>query len=113
MYVHVPGDLVLADRGFTCNDKARMVLAEVKIPPFTEGKKQLEKQDIDWSWVLSVVRIHVERIIGLLKRKYTILQSTLPISFVSSRDGHADTIDKIVPVCCACINMCPPVVPQE
>ena len=70
------GDLVLADRGFTCNDKARIILAEVKIPPFTKGVKQLEKQDVDWSRELSVVRIHVERVIGLLKRKYTILQST-------------------------------------
>ena len=108
------GDLVLADRGFTCNEKARMVLAEVKTPPFTKGVKQLEKQDVDWSRELSVVRIHVERVIGLLKRKYTILQSTLPISLISHRDSSAySTIDKIVRVCCACINMCPPVVPQE
>lgn len=40
--MYVAGDLVLADRGFTCNEKARMVLAEVKIPPFTKGLKQLE-----------------------------------------------------------------------
>lgn len=78
--IHVADDLVLADRGFTCNEKARMVLAEVKTPPFTKGVKQLEKQDVDWSRELSVVRIHVERVIGLLKRKYAILQSTLPIS---------------------------------
>ena len=41
------GDVVLADRGFTCNEKARMYLAEVKASPFTKGKKQMEKQDID------------------------------------------------------------------
>lgn len=46
---------MLADRGFTCNVMARMVLAEVKIPPFTKGKKQLEKQEVDWSRELSVV----------------------------------------------------------
>ena len=28
-------------------------------------------------------------------------------------DDAYSTIDKIVSVCCACINMCPPVVPQE
>jgi len=32
------GDVVLANRGFTCNEKARMYLAEVKTPPFTKGK---------------------------------------------------------------------------
>ena len=108
--------MVLADRGFTCNDKAQMVLAEVKTPPFTKGKKQLEKQDVDWSRELSVVRIHVERVIGVLKQKYTILQGTLPISLISdSKDDndHEAVIDKIVKVCSACINMCPPVVPVE
>ena len=93
---------------------ARMVLAEVKIPPFTKGKKQLEKQEVDWSRELSVVRIHVERVIGQLKQKFTILQNVLPINLISSNDGDADsTIDKIVQVCYACINLCPSVVPQE
>ena len=66
--------VVKADRGFTC-DHAHMVLAEIKIPPFTKGKKQLEKIELDWSRELSMVRIHVECIIGALKQKYTILQS--------------------------------------
>ena len=106
---------MLADRCFTCNDKARMVLAEVKTPPFTKGKKQLEKQEVDWSRELSIVRIHVERVIGLLKQKYTILQSVLPIQLIANNDDSVDdsTIDKIVRVCCACINLCPSVVPQE
>ena len=108
------GDVVLADRGFTCNEKARMVLAEVKTPPFTKGKKQLEKQEVDWSRELSIVRIHVERVIGVLKQKYTILQGTLPISLINDNDDDNETtIDKIVRVCCALINMCPPVVPIE
>ena len=38
------GDVVIADRGFTCQEQARMLLAEVKIPPFMKGKKQLEKK---------------------------------------------------------------------
>jgi len=59
-----------------------MVLAEVKAPPFTKGKKQLEKKEVDWSQELSVVRIHIECVIGLLKQKYTILQSALPMQMV-------------------------------
>ena len=39
----LPGDLIIADRGFT------MDKYEVKIPPFTKGKKQLEKVEVDWS----------------------------------------------------------------
>ena len=37
------GDVILADRSFTCEKYAGMALAEVKHPPFTRGKKQLEK----------------------------------------------------------------------
>ena len=53
-----------------------MVMAKVKNPPFTKGKKQ----DVDWSRELSIVRIHMERVIGVLKQKHTILQGILPIS---------------------------------
>ena len=61
-----------------------------------------------------VVRIHVERVIDVLKQKCTILQGTLPISLLSdSDDDNEAVIDKIVKVCCACINMCPPIVPIE
>ena len=104
--------MILADRGFTCDDYARMAMAEVKIPPFTKGKKQLEKVEVDWSRELSIVRIHVDRVIGVLKQKYTILQGTLPIRLIVG-DEDDSTIDKIVSVCCACVNLCPSVVSQD
>ena len=104
----------MADRGFTCSDYARMAMAEVKTPPFTKGKKQLEKVDVDWSRELSAVRIHVERVIGVLKQKYTILQSVLPISLISDSSASVNsTVDKIVKVCCALVNLCPSVVPED
>ena len=110
----LPGDVIIADRGFTCDDYAHIVYAEVKIPPFTKGKKQLEKVQVDWSRELSTVRIHVERVIGVLKQKYTILQSVLPISFIGHKDDIGDaTIDKLVRVCCCMVNLCPSVVPQD
>ena len=59
----------MADTGFTCNDYARMAMAEVKTPPFTRGKKQLEKVDIDWSRELSTglhLRIARGHIVPLL-----------------------------------------------
>lgn len=43
----LPGDVIIADRGFTCDDQAHMALAELKFPPFTRGKKQLEKVQVD------------------------------------------------------------------
>jgi len=61
---------------------------------------------------LSIVRIHVERVIGVLKQKYTILQGTLPIQLIVG-DEDDSTIDKIVSVSCTCVNLCPSVVSQD
>ena len=85
-------------------------MAEIKVPPFTKGKKQLEKVEVDWSRELSVVRIHIERVIGVLKQKYTILQGTISISLIVCDNS---TIDKNISVCCACVNLCPAVVSQD
>ena len=90
-----------------------MALAEVKTPPFTKGKKQLEKVEVDWSRELSLVRIHVERVIGVLKQKYTILQGVVPIRLIVDSADTSSTIDKIVKVCCALVNLCPSVIPQD
>ena len=56
---------------------ARLYCAEVKIPPFTCGEKQLSKIEVDKSRYLSRVRIHVELVIGMLRQKYAMLQGTL------------------------------------
>jgi len=49
------GDIILADRGFTCDEYARMAMAEIKTPPFTKGKKQLDKVNVDWSRELLII----------------------------------------------------------
>ena len=38
---NLPVDLVLADRGFNIQESIGIYCAEVKLPPFTEGKPQL------------------------------------------------------------------------
>jgi len=35
--------MILADRGFTIEDSAKLYCAEVKVPPFTRGKKQFSR----------------------------------------------------------------------
>ena len=66
--------MILADRGFTIQNSAGMYCAEVRIPPFTKGKKQLSKVEVETARQLSHVRIHVERVIGAVRQKYTILK---------------------------------------
>ena len=79
--------------------------AKVKPPPFTRGKKQLSKEEVDVSRQLSRVRIHVERVIGVVRQKYTILQSTLPVNFIMcSKKQDISVIDKVVTICCALCN---------
>lgn len=107
----LPGDLVLADRGFTIQDSVGFYCAEVKTPPFTKGKKQLSRREVDWSREISHVRIHVERVIGVLKQKYTILQGTIPITML--KDDTDCTIDNIVTTCAALCNLCVSTVPSN
>ena len=68
----LPGDQILADRGFTIEESVGLYCAEVKIPPFTKAKKQLTRSEVDRTRKLAHVRIHVERVIGQLKKKFKI-----------------------------------------
>ena len=68
--------------------------------------------EIEETRKIANVRIHVEQVIGNVRQKYTILKDTLPIDFVTSRDG-SPLIDSIVRVCCALTNFCNSVVPFE
>ena len=99
----LPGDLVSADRGFNIQENASLFCAEVKIPPF----KQLNKAEVDKSLQLSYVCIHVERVIGVARQKYTILESTLPINLIICTSKESvSAIDEIVTICCALCNCC-------
>lgn len=55
----LPGDLVLADRGFNIHESVGLMCAEVKIPAFTKGKKQLSAYDVESTRKIAHVRIHV------------------------------------------------------
>lgn len=59
------------------------------------------------------VRIHVECVIGNIRKKYSLLSGTQPIELVSSSDENITTLDKIVYVCYVIINMCDSVVPFD
>ena len=102
----LPGDLVLADRGFDVGDTLGCLMANVKIPAFTKGKSQLGPLDVEDTRHIASVRIHVERVIGCVRQKYSILNGPLPIDFLMKRDNDVlPLIDKIVFVSCACVNL--------
>ena len=98
------GDCVLADRGFLIEEELATRGAVLRIPAFTRGKKQLSAKDVDRSRQIAHVRIHVERVIGQLK-KFRILNSVIPISQV-------DLTDDIMIVISGIVNLSPSVMNQ-
>ena len=108
----IPGDIVLADRGFDIADSVGLFQATLRIPAFTRGKKQLSANEVEETRKIANVRIHVERVIGLVRRKYIILQSILPVELLTVKSGETEApIDKIAKVCCALTNLSESVVP--
>ena len=81
----LPGYLVLADRGFTVQESVGLYCAELKIPELTREKAQLEQKSVDETREIAAVSIHVGRVIGLLRNKFTILQGILPIKLIMKR----------------------------
>ncbi|XP_060085335.1 uncharacterized protein LOC132564721 [Ylistrum balloti] len=81
------GDIILADRGFDIAESIAQAGCELKIPAFTKGKPQLSALDVENTRKLAHVRIHVERVIGLLRNKFEILHKTIPIDFLASTDN--------------------------
>lgn len=108
----IRGDVILADRGFLISEHVRLLHAELQMPAFTKGKQQLHPIEVETTRSIANVRIHVERIIGCIRQKFRILSDDMPISLLSC--GEDDPIlDKIVVVCCALINICPPIIPSQ
>ena len=116
---HMPGDQILADRGFTLQeDFALNSGSELIIPAFTRGKKQLSAREIESTRKIASVRIHIERVIGLIKNRYTILKGIIPNRVVKSvKDEQLNATlancDKIVTVCAALVNLGESIVYKE
>ena len=110
----LPGDILMADRGFKIADDVAFYQAKLVIPDFTKGKKQLHPLEVENTRKIASVRIHVERVIGLVVRKFRIFDAEIPLEFLKLRQGETvPTIDKVVKVCCALSCLCPPIVPFE
>ena len=107
----------MADRGFTISESVGLKQAKLEIPAFTKGKRvSWDPVDVENTRGIANVRIHVERVIGLLRRKYTILEGTLPTECLACNpDGPVERqlplIDCIVRICAALVNFCPPIIP--
>ena len=55
----------------------------LSLPSQRPGKSQMDAVDVEQSRGIASVRIHVERVIGILRRMYTLLEGTLSMKFLS------------------------------
>ena len=102
----LPGYLILPDRGFNIGASVGSLAVSVNIPAFTKSRNQLTAADLESTRKLANVRIHVERVIGTVRQKYTFLNGTVPIRFLMFKDENNYTmIDKISHVCRALVNL--------
>ena len=99
------GDTILADRGFLIEESLGARGASLSIPAFTKGRDQLTASEIEKTRNIANVRIHVERVIGSVKQRFTILSATGVFGVL--------LLDAIVRVCCALNNMCVGIVPFD
>ncbi len=77
------------------------------------GRKKLSVADVISYRKIASVRIHVERVIGLARQKYAIMNGPVPVDYVMSKDENNLTLlDKIVHTCtcCSLTNLLPPIV---
>lgn len=93
----LPGDEVMADRGFTIDNLLFPRRVKLNIPAFTKCKPQLSGEDVTSTRCIARVRIHVERAIRRL-RVFKVLSSTVPVSSLK-------LFDDILIVCSALVNL--------
>ncbi|XP_065296166.1 uncharacterized protein, partial [Dermacentor albipictus] len=98
-----PGDLILSDKGFpSIRTTVEGSGAVLLMPPFNSGGGQLSAEDIEITYKIASVRIHVERVIQRLNI-YHILRNRVPLSLVPH-------MNKVISVCAALVNMQAPII---
>ena len=93
----IPGDQILADRGFTISDELPPGVT-LALPAFTRGLKELPEHEVVATRRLANVRIHVERAIRRFKG-FKIVSHVIP--------GSLKHVDDIVSICAGLCNLQP------
>lgn len=108
------GDVVLADKGFLIKAELEAREASLKMPSFVKKGSQLHPIEVEQSRDYARVRIHVERVICVLREKFNICADVAQMSAVAKQNDlfDRDLFDKIVFVCSCLVNICPSVVPN-
>ncbi|XP_077502617.1 uncharacterized protein LOC144113418 [Amblyomma americanum] len=104
------GDVFLVDRGFRCGEMFAGRGATLLMLSLTKNRAQLPGVEVTTSRKVSSVRIHVEKAIQRLT-VFRVFQTVLPLNFVKrTGDKNLATIDKVVVVCSALVNLQTPII---
>ena len=104
-------DQVMADKGFLIEEAISSRGATLVMPAFKGRRQQLEGSETERSRIISNERIHIERGIGNLRKKFTILRGPIKVEHMCSDPSNYAFIDKVVIVCCCLMNSMPSIVP--
>lgn len=89
----------MADRGFTIHETFALQNATLAIPSFLGKQTQLSNKEVEDSRGLARIIVHVERVIGATKQRFSILQGPIHRSTLAvCKDDNSALIDKIVMV---------------
>jgi hypothetical protein len=91
-----PGDLVLADRGFTVDDLVREKGGTLVIPPFLNQRPSFRLEEVQRTKVIAKARIHIERFNERFKN-FKMLDPPIP-------QYHMPMISQLVYICCCFAN---------
>ena len=97
-----PGDIVMADRGFTIEGDLKELNVDLNIPSFLGGGAQLTTAEVKKSQTIASVRIHVECTIQRVK-KFKVIRNKMPLTLRGSAN-HLWT------VCYLLCNFLPPLI---
>ena len=81
----------MADKGFVIHKELNDLGLQLNVPPFAHGD-QMKAGDVSWTQTIANHRIHIERVIGQIK-KYKIVSNTIQTSLFHQ-------INQIWTVCC-------------
>ncbi|CAN7977164.1 unnamed protein product [Ixodes persulcatus] len=101
-----PGDVILVDKGFP-GIKAGVEgsSALLVMPPFFSGNGQFSCQEVEETYNIAQVRIHVERMIQRIK-VYNILNTRVPISLIP-------VMSDVFHMCCILANLQPAIIASQ
>ncbi len=97
----LPGDGIMADKGFAIEEKLNEMGLELNIPPFLGNKGRFNAEEVIRTQTIAHHRIHVERAIGKV-RKFSIFEKRLPLKL-------AGTVNQIWTVCTLLSNYQDPI----